>query len=115
MTPRRIVIVSRIFAPEPAAASFRLRALARGLTEAAAQVTVLTTRPPAGAEIEQNGTAAAGEGAPVTVAAAPLTVDDLGQALERCGGKQGNKGYDAALVAVRLCDLYRQIDATGGA
>ncbi|MFE7631206.1 glycosyltransferase family 4 protein [Kocuria sp. NPDC057446] len=52
MTPRRIVIVSRIFAPEPAAASFRLRALARGLTEAGAQVTVLTTRPPAGAEIE---------------------------------------------------------------
>ena len=34
MTPRRILIVSRIFAPEPAAASFRLRALARGLTEA---------------------------------------------------------------------------------
>lgn len=52
MTPRRIVIVSRIFAPEPAAASFRLRALARGLTEAGAEVTVLTTRPPAGSVIE---------------------------------------------------------------
>ena len=52
MTPRRIVIVSRIFAPEPAAASFRLRALARGLTELGAEVTVLTTRPPAGAVVE---------------------------------------------------------------
>ncbi|MFI7483303.1 glycosyltransferase family 4 protein [Kocuria sp. M1R5S2] len=52
MTPRRIVIVSRIFAPEPAAASFRLRALARGLAEEGAEVTVLTTRPPAGAVVE---------------------------------------------------------------
>ena len=52
MTVRRIVIVSRIFAPEPAAASFRLRALARGLTEAGAHVTVLTTRPPAGTAVE---------------------------------------------------------------
>lgn len=52
MTPRRIVIVSRIFAPEPAAASFRLRALARGLTAAGAEVTVLTTRPPAGSVVE---------------------------------------------------------------
>ncbi|HST72502.1 glycosyltransferase family 4 protein [Kocuria sp.] len=52
MTSRRIVIVSRIFAPEPAAASFRLRALARGLTERGADVTVLTTRPPASTPIE---------------------------------------------------------------
>lgn len=52
MRSRRIVIVSRIFAPEPAAASFRLRALARGLTAAGADVTVLTTRPPAGTPTE---------------------------------------------------------------
>ena len=52
MRTRRIVIVSRIFVPEPAAASFRLRALARGLAERGAEVTVLTTRPPASATIE---------------------------------------------------------------
>ncbi|MEF3122201.1 glycosyltransferase family 4 protein [Kocuria flava] len=52
MSSRRIVIVSRIFAPEPAAASFRLRALARGLTEQGAEVVVLTTRPPASATVE---------------------------------------------------------------
>ena len=39
----RVLLVSRIFAPEPAAASFRLRALTGALDEAGAQVTVLTT------------------------------------------------------------------------
>lgn len=46
MKPRKVVIVSRIFLPEPAAASFRLAALARGFAAEGAQVTVLTTRPP---------------------------------------------------------------------
>ena len=48
MKPRKVVIVSRIFLPEPAAASFRLAALARGFAAEGAQVTVLTTRPPKG-------------------------------------------------------------------
>lgn len=48
MRPRKVVIVSRIFTPEPAAASFRLRALARGFAAEGADVTVLTTRPPRG-------------------------------------------------------------------
>jgi len=52
VSTRRIVIVSRIFTPEPAAASFRLRALARGLDELGAEVVVLTTRPPASATVE---------------------------------------------------------------
>lgn len=44
----RVLLVSRIFAPEPAAASFRLRALTDALDDAGVQVTVLTTRlPPA--------------------------------------------------------------------
>lgn len=47
MNARKVVIVSRIFVPEPAAASFRLRALARGFAAEGADVTVLTTRPPA--------------------------------------------------------------------
>lgn len=48
MKPRKVVIVTRIFTPEPAAASFRLRALARGFAAEGAEVTVLTTRPPRG-------------------------------------------------------------------
>ncbi|MEP7762954.1 glycosyltransferase [Sanguibacter sp. 25GB23B1] len=44
----RVLVVSRIFAPEPAAASFRLRALTDALDDAGAHVMVLTTRlPPA--------------------------------------------------------------------
>lgn len=39
----RVLLVSRIFAPEPAAASFRLRALTDALDDAGARVTVLTT------------------------------------------------------------------------
>ncbi|RLP73879.1 glycosyltransferase WbuB [Mycetocola manganoxydans] len=39
----RVVIASRIFSPEPAAASFRLASLANALTERGDQVTVMTT------------------------------------------------------------------------
>jgi len=41
---RHAVVVSRLFAPEPAAAAFRLEALARALAEAGSDVTVLTSR-----------------------------------------------------------------------
>jgi glycosyltransferase involved in cell wall biosynthesis len=47
LTGRRIAIVSRIYTPEPGAASFRLAALARALRDAGADVVVLTTTPPA--------------------------------------------------------------------
>ncbi len=50
MPPRgsapHVVIASRIFLPEPAAASFRLGALAEALRDAGAEVTVLTARIP---------------------------------------------------------------------
>ncbi|HLT85221.1 MAG TPA: glycosyltransferase family 4 protein [Phototrophicaceae bacterium] len=42
----RVVVATRIFAPEPAAASFRLAALTRGLAALGARVRVLTTTPP---------------------------------------------------------------------
>lgn len=42
----RIVIVSRIFAPEPAAASFLLRATAEAFRDAGHEVEVLTSAPP---------------------------------------------------------------------
>ena len=41
-----ITLVSRIYLPEPSAASFRLGALARALRDAGAHTTVLTTTPP---------------------------------------------------------------------
>ena len=44
----RLTIVSRIFAPEPSAASFRLRAIANRAVASAHEVTVLTSRRPPG-------------------------------------------------------------------
>jgi 6,7-dimethyl-8-ribityllumazine synthase len=38
-----------------------------------------------------------------------LTTETLEQALERAGAKAGNKGWDAALSAIELVDLMRQL------
>jgi 6,7-dimethyl-8-ribityllumazine synthase len=39
-----------------------------------------------------------------------ITADNLEQAIERAGTKAGNKGWDAALTALELVNLYREID-----
>jgi 6,7-dimethyl-8-ribityllumazine synthase len=39
-----------------------------------------------------------------------LTTDTVEQALDRAGVKSGNKGYEAAVDAIELADLLRQID-----
>lgn len=38
-----------------------------------------------------------------------LTTDNLEQAIERAGSKAGNKGWDAALTAIEMANLYKQI------
>lgn len=38
-----------------------------------------------------------------------LTTNTIEQALERAGGKHGNKGDDAALAAIEMANLARQI------
>ena len=38
-----------------------------------------------------------------------LTTDTLDQALERAGGKAGNKGWEAAQSAIEMVDLYRRL------
>ncbi len=38
-----------------------------------------------------------------------LTTDNLEQAIERAGTKAGNKGWDAALAAIEMVNLYREI------
>jgi 6,7-dimethyl-8-ribityllumazine synthase len=40
-----------------------------------------------------------------------LTCDTLEQAIERAGSKSGNKGADAALTAIRMASVFRQLDA----
>jgi len=45
--------------------------------------------------------------APVTFGV--LTTENLEQALERAGAKAGNKGWDAALAAVEMVNLWKKL------
>jgi 6,7-dimethyl-8-ribityllumazine synthase len=38
-----------------------------------------------------------------------LTTDTIEQAIERAGTKSGNKGWDAALAAIEMINLFKQI------
>jgi 6,7-dimethyl-8-ribityllumazine synthase len=46
-------------------------------------------------------------GIPVTFGV--LTTDTLEQAIERAGSKAGNKGFDAAMAAIEMANLYKAI------
>jgi len=46
----------------------------------------------------------------VPVAFGVLTTDTAEQAMDRAGGKAGNKGADAALVAIEMANLLRRLD-----
>ena len=43
-----------------------------------------------------------------------LTTDTEEQAMERAGGKEGNKGYDAAVTAIEMVNLLRLVDGREG-
>jgi 6,7-dimethyl-8-ribityllumazine synthase len=40
-----------------------------------------------------------------------LTCDNMAQAEARAGGEHGNKGWDAALAALEMADLFDRLDA----
>ena len=42
-----------------------------------------------------------------------VTADTLEQAINRCGGKAGNKGYEAADSAIETADLFRSMSESG--
>ena len=42
-----------------------------------------------------------------------ITTDTIEQAIERAGTKSGNKGAEAAVTAIEMANLYRQIDEVG--
>ena len=56
------------------------------------------------------GLAAVSRATGVPVAFAVLTCDTLAQALDRAGGKAGNKGAEAALCALEMAGLLEAID-----
>ncbi|MBN1879580.1 6,7-dimethyl-8-ribityllumazine synthase [bacterium] len=45
----------------------------------------------------------------IPIAFGVLTTDTIEQAFERSGIKSGNKGWDAALTAIEMADLYRKL------
>jgi 6,7-dimethyl-8-ribityllumazine synthase len=42
-----------------------------------------------------------------------ITANTLEQALDRAGGKAGNKGYDAVVTAIEMANLLEEIEGAG--
>ncbi|HXW00338.1 MAG TPA: 6,7-dimethyl-8-ribityllumazine synthase, partial [Anaerolineae bacterium] len=38
-----------------------------------------------------------------------VTTENIEQAIERCGTKAGNKGWDAAMAAIEMINLNKQL------
>ncbi len=55
------------------------------------------------------GVAAASMESGIPVVFGVLTTDSIEQAIERAGTKSGNKGFDAALTAIEMVSLFKQI------
>jgi len=55
------------------------------------------------------GLAQVGLGAGIPVSFGVLTTENLEQAIERSGTKAGNKGWQAALAAIEMVQLYRRL------
>lgn len=56
-----------------------------------------------------NGLAAIGVNSRIPIVFGVLTTDTIEQAIERAGTKAGNKGWDAAMVAMEMSDLYTRL------
>ena len=56
-----------------------------------------------------NGIATVSLAAGIPVTFGVLTTDTLEQAIERAGSKAGNKGFDAAMAAIEMANLYKSI------
>lgn len=55
------------------------------------------------------GIASVGLETDIPVAFGVLTTDTIEQAIERAGAKAGNKGWDAAMSAIEMVDLFRKL------
>jgi 6,7-dimethyl-8-ribityllumazine synthase len=56
------------------------------------------------------GLGAVAREASIPVSLGVLTTDTVDQALERAGTKAGNKGWDAALSALEMAELFRRME-----
>ena len=55
------------------------------------------------------GVSTLARGSDIPVAFGVLTCDTIEQAIERAGSKAGNKGFDAAMAAIEMLSVFRQI------
>ena len=55
------------------------------------------------------GIAAVGEESKIPVVYGVITPDTLEQAIERAGTKAGNKGFDAAMAAIEMANLFKEL------
>jgi 6,7-dimethyl-8-ribityllumazine synthase len=60
------------------------------------------------------GVARAGLDSGLPVVFGVLTVDTIEQAIERAGTKAGNKGFEAAVTAIEMADILRQLPKAAG-
>jgi 6,7-dimethyl-8-ribityllumazine synthase len=51
---------------------------------------------------------------PIPIVFGVLTTDTIEQAIERAGTKAGNKGFEAAMVAIEMANLFRAIETGAG-
>ncbi|PID39772.1 MAG: 6,7-dimethyl-8-ribityllumazine synthase [Deltaproteobacteria bacterium] len=49
----------------------------------------------------------------IPIAYGVITPDTLEQAIERAGSKAGNKGFEAAMAAIEMANLFAQIEPAG--
>ena len=59
------------------------------------------------ASVAAKGIAQAGMQTGIPVMFGIVTADTVEQAINRCGVKAGNKGFEAAMAAVEMVNLYR--------
>ena len=57
-----------------------------------------------------SGVSAVGASTDVPVVFGVLTTDSIEQAIERAGTKAGNKGWDAAMTALEMVDLFARLE-----
>ena len=76
-----------------------LGAVIRGSTPHYEHVATQMARGVAGASLET--------GVPITFGV--ITADDLEQAIERAGSKQGNKGAEATLAAIEMANVLKKV------
>ena len=55
------------------------------------------------------GIAQVGMSAEIPVIFGVLTTDSIEQAIERAGTKAGNKGFDAAMSAIEMANIFKQL------